>query len=124
MCGRFTLRRDYDGIRHDLCAESGGGSIIFEPRYNIAPAGQVPILRLGGHGQRQLAPMVWGIAMPARDNQKRLTRHINARAENLMSSALWRPASSNALPSRDRRVLRMGRRGRGKGSTAILYPPA
>lgn len=92
MCGRFTLRRDYDHIRHDLCAESGGGSIIFEPRYNIAPADQVPILHLGGHGQRQLAPMVWGIATPARDNQKRLTRHINARAESLMSNALWRPA--------------------------------
>jgi putative SOS response-associated peptidase YedK len=92
MCGRFTLRRDYERIRRDLCIESGAGSIIFEPRYNVAPTDQVPILRLSEHGQRELSPMVWGIATPARDNKKRLTRHINARVENLMSNALWRQA--------------------------------
>src|ERR1700683_3649018 len=92
MCGRFTLRRDYERIRHDLGVETGGGSIIFEPRYNIAPTDQVPILHLSEHGQRQLAPMVWGIATVARDNTKRLMRHINARAESLTSNALWRVA--------------------------------
>jgi putative SOS response-associated peptidase YedK len=92
MCGRFTLRRDYERIRHDLRVEGDGGSIIFEPCYNIAPTDQVPILNVGEHGQRQLSPMVWGIATPARDNKKRLTRHINARVENLMSNALWRAA--------------------------------
>jgi putative SOS response-associated peptidase YedK len=49
-------------------------------------------LSLGEHGQRELSQMVWGIATPARDNKKRLTRHINARVENLTSNALWRVA--------------------------------
>lgn len=92
MCGRFTLRRNYERVRHDLRIESGAGSIIFEPRYNVAPTDQVPILSLGEHGQRELSQMVWGIATPARDNKKRLTRHINARVENLTSNALWRVA--------------------------------
>jgi putative SOS response-associated peptidase YedK len=92
MCGRFTLRRNYERIWRDLRVESGAGSIIFEPRYNVAPTDQVPILSLGEHGQRELSQMVWGIAMPAGDNKKRLMRHINARVENLMSNALWRHA--------------------------------
>lgn len=89
MCGRFTLRRDYETIRHELRVESSGGSIIFEPRYNVAPTGQVPILHTAETGVRQLTPMVWGIATPARDGKGRLTPRINARVENLESSQLW-----------------------------------
>jgi putative SOS response-associated peptidase YedK len=92
MCGRFTLRRDYERIRHELHVESGSGSVIFKPRYNIAPADQVPILHVGEHGQRELSQMVWGIATSARNNKKRLMRHINARVENLTSNSLWRAA--------------------------------
>jgi putative SOS response-associated peptidase YedK len=92
MCGRYTLRRDYERVRHELRVENGSGSIIFQPRYNVAPTDPVPILRLDENGQRQLSPMTWGIATPARDNKKRLTRHINARAESLASNALWRAA--------------------------------
>src|ERR1700751_5289376 len=89
MCGRFTLRRDYETIHHRLRVESGGGSIIFQPRYNIAPTAQVPILNVAESGQRLLTPLGWGIAPPARDAKGRLTRHINARVENLESSPLW-----------------------------------
>jgi hypothetical protein len=46
MCGRYTLRRDYERVRHELRVETGGGSIIFEPPYNVAPTDPVPILRL------------------------------------------------------------------------------
>jgi putative SOS response-associated peptidase YedK len=95
MCGRYTLRRDYERVRRDLHVESGG-SVLFEPRYNVAPTDQVPILRVGEHGERELSPMVWGIATPSRDNKERLTRHINARAENLTSNALWRAALSES----------------------------
>jgi putative SOS response-associated peptidase YedK len=37
MCGRYTLRRDYKRIHHQLRIEGGSGSVIFKPRYNIAP---------------------------------------------------------------------------------------
>ena len=89
---RYTLRRDYQRVRHELRVETGSGSFIFEPRYNVAPTDAVPILRLNENDERQLSPMVWGIATPARDNKKRLTRHINARAGSLSSNALWRAA--------------------------------
>jgi hypothetical protein len=36
--------------------------------------------------------MTWGIGTPARDTKSRLTRHINARVENLVANALWRAA--------------------------------
>lgn len=92
MCGRYILRRNYERIRHDLRVESGSGSVIFEPRYNVTPTDQMPILHVGEHDERRLSQMVWGIATPARDKKSRLTRHINARAENLNSNGLWRAA--------------------------------
>jgi putative SOS response-associated peptidase YedK len=76
MCGRFTLRRDNERVRHDLLVQSGSASVIFKPRYNVAPTDQVPLLHLGEHGKPELSQMVWGIATLARDNRKRLTRHI------------------------------------------------
>src|SRR6516162_7730559 len=91
MCGRYTPRRDYERIRRDLHVESGG-SIIFGPRHNIAPTDQVPILHVAERGLRELAPMTWDIGTPARDKKSRLTRHINARVENLVANALWRAA--------------------------------
>lgn len=50
MCGRYTLRRDYELVRQELRVETGGGSIIFEPSYNVAPTDPAPILRPGENG--------------------------------------------------------------------------
>jgi hypothetical protein len=45
MCGRFTWRRrDLQAVRRELRDDSDGGSILWEPRYNIARANRVPIL--------------------------------------------------------------------------------
>lgn len=75
MCGRYTLRRDYQRIRHDLGVESGSGSVIFNPRYNVAPTDAMPILHLGEHGQRQLSQMVLG------------HRHIRSRQQETADEA-------------------------------------
>lgn len=61
MYGRFTLRRDIQRVRRELRVEAGGGDVLWEPRYNIAPTDQVPILSVAQNGQRKITPMVWGI---------------------------------------------------------------
>ena len=80
MCGRFTLRRDLDSIRRELRVEAAGGSVLYEPRYNIAPTQQSPILINEADRGRQITPMIWGIP---RSRGTRMVRQINARAEAL-----------------------------------------
>jgi putative SOS response-associated peptidase YedK len=77
MCGRFTLRRDIHSVARELRVEQMGGSVIFEPRYNVAPTQQCPILT-ATDGGRQINPMAWGIP---RSRGGRMVRQINARAE-------------------------------------------
>jgi putative SOS response-associated peptidase YedK len=79
MCCRFTLRRDVHAVASELNAYGTGGSVIFEPRYNIAPTQQNPILTADENG-RQLSPMIWGIP---RSRGAKMVRQINARAEAL-----------------------------------------
>jgi putative SOS response-associated peptidase YedK len=96
MCGRFTLRRDLDSVCRELRIERAGGSVLFEPRYNIAPTQQTPILTMEPEHGRVISPMVWGI--PGRGiDRKAEVRHINARAEHLLTRILWRRATRCAV---------------------------
>jgi putative SOS response-associated peptidase YedK len=54
MCGRFTLRRDLESVHRELRIEAGGGSVLWSPRYNIAPTDQVPVLMRRESGARDL----------------------------------------------------------------------
>jgi putative SOS response-associated peptidase YedK len=80
MCGRFTLRRELDSIRCELGIEVAAGSVLHEPRYNIAPTQQALIIISEAERGRQITPMVWGIP---RSRGARKVRQINARAEAL-----------------------------------------
>ena len=57
--------------------------MLWEPRYNIAPTDQVPILSVENY-QREISPMVWGIP---RSRNGRMVRQINARAESIGATA-------------------------------------
>ena len=62
MCGRYTLRRsELESVKRELGADTGGASYLWQPRYNIAPTDQLPILVRDENGSRNLVPMVWGI---------------------------------------------------------------
>jgi putative SOS response-associated peptidase YedK len=78
MCGRFTLRCHLASLRRELGVEAGGGTVIFEPRFNIAPTQQNPILLNEPEHSRHITPMVWGIP---RSRGAIMVRQINARAE-------------------------------------------
>ena len=81
MCGRYTLRRsELESVRRELGTETGGGSYLWQPRYNLAPTEQLPILVRQDNGSRNLVPMVWGIP---RNRNGRMVRQINAQTESV-----------------------------------------
>jgi putative SOS response-associated peptidase YedK len=94
MCGRYTLHSHPAAValQFGLAREPG-----FAPRYNIAPAADVLVVReLPGEG-RETATMRWGLVPSwARDSA---ATFINARSE----TAAQKPAFRDAL--RKRRCL-------------------
>src|SRR5271156_5295432 len=85
MCGRFTR----NSARDVLASEFGITTFVnvdLTPRYNIAPSqGVDAIIR---HGEeKRLGPMTWGFRSP---NSTAVP--INARAETVASSPLFREA--------------------------------
>jgi putative SOS response-associated peptidase YedK len=73
----------------------------FVPDYNIAPTTFQPVIRLDKEtGERELATMRWGLVPHfAQDLRDFRMNTINAKAETLMTSAMWR------LPFTRRRCL-------------------
>ncbi len=99
MCGRYVSRADKQRI-----AESFGVRIVPEnydpdftpdwvPNYNVAPQTRNPVVRLNSEtGQRELTTMRWGLVPFWAKDAKLAYSTINARAETLASSALYRAA--------------------------------
>ena len=82
MCGRFKLSTPADELRQAL------GFIEkpnLEPRYNIAPTQEVPVLRQRREpkGERTLQNLRWGLIPSWAKDAKIASSLINARAETL-----------------------------------------
>ncbi len=96
MSGRYTLRR-LDLVRAALDAtpylpafeEFDQRRIV--PRFNIAPSQHVAIVRISGEGKRVLDLAEWGL-IPSWTKEKPRTRPINARAETVATSGMFRHA--------------------------------
>ncbi len=99
MCGRYVSRADKQRI-----AETFAAGIVPEeydpdftrdwmPNYNLAPQTRNPVVRLNPEtGQRELTTMRWGLVPFWAKDAKLAYSTINARAETLASSALYRAA--------------------------------
>lgn len=94
MCGRFVLR-NRDLIRACIDAmpripfeEYSETKIV--PRFNIAPSQSVPIVRLT-RGKGQVAFVRWGL-IPSWTKEKPKLAPINARAETVATSGMFRQA--------------------------------
>ena len=88
MCGRYTLTRTGDQL-----VETFGVpplSFVHEPRFNIAPGQDVPILAQDRKGRR-LGPLTWGF-VPAWQREP-AAGFINARAEGLTRKRSFREAA-------------------------------
>lgn len=89
MCGRFVTIIPYEELKHifDL-VESPTRS---EPRYNVAPTQQVPVVRSTGE-HNELTPMRWGL-IPSWSKDASIASHtINARCETVAEKPSFRHA--------------------------------
>jgi putative SOS response-associated peptidase YedK len=95
MCGRYTLRRVN-------LARSGLNALpepTFEefsehgrPLFNVAPSQSVPVVRLDKEGRRTAGLLRWGFIPHWAREQPPKVRPINARAETVGASGMFREA--------------------------------
>ncbi|MGF1546734.1 MAG: SOS response-associated peptidase [Thiotrichales bacterium] len=96
MCGRYNIATSSDAlivffeIERLLVAPEQ-----LQPRFNVAPSQQVPVIRLGAAG-RELTLMRWGLLPAWAKEDKTEFNLINARAETVAE----RPAFRTAFKSR------------------------
>lgn len=88
MCGRFTLSATTQVLARQFQLTV---PIPLEPRFNIAPTQQVPVVRMAPEkAQRELALLRWGL-VPSWAKDLRLgARLINARAETVGEKPAFR----------------------------------
>jgi len=89
VCSRYTLTSSPGAVR-DLFGLSG--SEDFPPRYNIAPAQPVAIVRHGPGRQRELQLVQWGLIPSWLRDPRALKPLINARSETAAEKPSFRGA--------------------------------
>ncbi len=88
MCGRYTLRHQQMVENAFAAALNKLPADVRRPRVNIAPGQMVLVLRQTEGRGRVAETLRWGIDAPWKKGGGMV---INARAESLQSSRLWRP---------------------------------
>lgn len=91
MCGRFTQRSRLNLLLQQFAIEDCDLAQL-DPRYNIAPTQDVPAVRVGSQGKRELTMLRWGLIPGWADDPKIGYRMINARAETVASKPSFRSA--------------------------------
>src|SRR6056297_2063569 len=89
MCGRFTLRTPANAIATLFDLEDVPE---LRPRYNIAPSQPIAAVRQNRSRQREFAMLRWGLVPFWADDPKIGYRTINARAETVHKSPVFRAA--------------------------------
>lgn len=88
MCGRYTLTADAESIQLAFKLDTVAGWL--QPRYNIAPSQQMPVISNRDPGQ--LSFMKWGLAPSWAKDPKIGYRMINARSETAAEKPSFRRA--------------------------------
>ena len=95
MCGRFTLRVPLSVLISDFNVERfEQRTLLFEPRYNIPPTVEIPVVRRAD-GKRTLELMRWGLLPSWTRDPKRAPLLNNARAETVAEKPSFRSAFKN-----------------------------
>lgn len=89
MCGRYVLYGPGEALIEGF---SLAGLPPFVPRYNIAPASNVLVVREDAQAGRLLEPMRWGLVPRWAREPSIGSRMINARAETVASKPAFREA--------------------------------
>jgi len=91
MCGRYSLTTAPEAMRQLF--DIDGPMLNLEPRYNIAPTQQAPVIRIGESRRRELAMMRWGLVPSwSKDGPDSRYSMINARAETVAEKPAYRAA--------------------------------
>ncbi len=87
MCGRYGFVHDASVIGPLFNVET----VKLEPRFNVAPSQEVPIIRLDDEHNREMALVQWGL-LPhwVRDPKEFKASTINARADKVADSPSYR----------------------------------
>ncbi|MCP4310202.1 MAG: SOS response-associated peptidase [Bacteroidetes bacterium] len=88
MCGRYNLITDAQAIVDFFEVEN---SLEIEPRYNIAPSQNIPVIRQKGE-IREISLLHWGLIPHWAKDKKIGYRMINARAETVAGKPSFRAA--------------------------------
>lgn len=88
MCGRFPQRMTNLELILRITGEDGL-SWEYKPNINVGPGSIVPVLDCNDQGFR-IVPAQWGFVPSWSKEEAPKTRPINAKAENLQSSGMWR----------------------------------
>ncbi len=91
MCGRIRLESDWSEIVRVFELTGGDPIEDWVPRYNIAPTQRVPILT-GPRGARRARWGSWGFVPLWEQSAKPKQRPINARAETVAESGMFKQA--------------------------------
>lgn len=89
MCGRYELHT------HPAALALAFGLAfppMIRPRYNIAPTQDIPVIRIGQSGARELAQVRWGLVPRWAKDPSIGARMINARAETIAEKPSFRTA--------------------------------
>lgn len=91
MCGRFTLQIPID-VLIEIFGISELPSFTVEPRYNIAPTQQIPVVRQYADYQTHLDMMRWGLIPSWAKDGPVGPPLINARSETVTEKPAFRQA--------------------------------
>lgn len=95
MCGRYRLSRRKEVLADHFQADIS--DFYWEPRYNIAPTQQVPVIRLHERGVTRRASLVcWGLIPYWAKSPSIATSTVNAKSE----TAATKPAFRYCMESR------------------------
>jgi putative SOS response-associated peptidase YedK len=87
MCGRYELHTHPAALALAFGLEFPP---VIRPRYNIAPTQDIPVIRLGQSGTRELAQMRWGLVPRWAKDPSIGAKMINARGETLAEKPSFR----------------------------------
>ena len=93
MCGRYELHTSPAAL---ALAFGLKDPPEIQPRYNIAPTQQVPVIRLNLDGERELSQLRWGLVPFWAKDISIGSRMINAKAESITSKPGFRDAYRTA----------------------------
>jgi putative SOS response-associated peptidase YedK len=97
MCGRYTLGTPLEQLLEVF--DVPGVSFDYQPRFNVTPTQDMPVVVADGAGGRKMGPLRWGLVPFWAKDPSIGNRMINARSETVAE----KPAFKNAF--RRRRCL-------------------